>query len=70
MQMDKNDYSLCFQVRYPSVSIDGVSAKHLPRYLAEFCYRFNRGFWEPQMFNRMLHACFNSDTINFAELKT
>ena len=21
---------------------------------------FNRRFWEPQMFNRMLHACLNS----------
>jgi transposase-like protein len=47
----------------------GVSPKHLPRYLAEFCYRFNRRFWEPQMFNRMLHACLNSDTITFAELR-
>ena len=46
----------------------GVSPEHLPRYLAEFCYRFNRRFWEPQMFNRMLHACPNS-TITFAELR-
>ena len=48
----------------------GVSQKHLPRYLAEFCYRFNRRFWEPQMFNRMLHACLNTSTITLAELKT
>ena len=47
----------------------GVSPKHLPRYLAEFCYRFNRRFWEPQMFNRMLHACLNSTTITFSELR-
>ena len=47
----------------------GVSPKHLPRYLAEFCYRFNRRFWEPQMFNRMLHACLNSSTITFSELR-
>jgi hypothetical protein len=33
--------------------LHGVSPKHLPRYLAEFCYRFNRRFWEPQMFNRL-----------------
>jgi hypothetical protein len=38
----------------------GVSPKHLPRYLVEFCHRFNRR-WEPQMFNRMLHACLKSD---------
>jgi len=46
-----------------------VSPKHLPRYLAEFCYRFNRRFWESQMFNRMLHACLNSSTIIFSELR-
>jgi hypothetical protein len=48
----------------------GVSPKHLSRYLAEFCYRFNRRFWEPQMFNRMLHACLNSTTVTFSELKS
>ncbi len=47
----------------------GVSPKHLPRYLAEFCYRFNRRFWEPQMFNRMLHACLNTSSITFSELR-
>jgi len=47
----------------------GVSQKHLPRYLAEFCYRFNRCFWEPQLFNRMLHACLNTATITLSELK-
>jgi len=48
----------------------GVSPKHLPRYLAEFCHRFNRRFWEPQKFNRMLHTCLNSNTITFSELRT
>ena len=47
----------------------GVSPKHLPRYLGEFCYRFNRRFWEPQMFNRMLHACLNTPSITFLELR-
>jgi len=47
----------------------GVSPQHLSRYLAEFCYRFNRRFWEPQMFDRVLTACLNSSTITFAELK-
>jgi len=46
----------------------GVTPKHLPRYLAEFCYRFNRDFWDPQMFNRMLHACVDNPTITFSEL--
>jgi len=47
----------------------GVSSKHLSRYLSEFCYRFNRRFWEPQMFDRILTACVNSSTITFTELK-
>lgn len=47
----------------------GVSSKHLGHYLAEFCYRFNRRFWESQMFDRLLVACLNSSTISFAELK-
>jgi len=47
----------------------GVSSKHLGHYLAEFCYRFNRRFWESQMFDRLLVACLNSPTISFAELK-
>ncbi len=47
----------------------GTNPKNLPRYLKEFCYRFNRRFWEPQMFNRMLHACVNSAAITFSELR-
>ena len=47
----------------------GVSQKHLPRYLSEYCYRFNRRFWESQMFNRLLNACANTSTITFVELR-
>ena len=47
----------------------GVSQKHLPHYLAEFCYRFPRRFWEPPMFNCMLHACLYTPTITFLELR-
>lgn len=47
----------------------GVSSKHLKRYLPEFCYRFNRRFWESQMFDRLLTACANTSTITFAELR-
>jgi len=47
----------------------GVSDKHLSRYLGEFCYRFNRRFWEPQMFNRMITACLNAQTVTFSELR-
>ena len=33
-----------------------VSERHLPRYLAEFCYRFNRRFDLPAMLPRLGHV--------------
>jgi transposase-like protein len=48
----------------------GVSNKHLDRYLAEFCYRFNRRFWESQMFDRILAACVGPGTVSYSELKS
>ena len=48
----------------------GVSPKHLQRFLAEFCYRFNRRYIENDMFSHLIKACLNSQTITFAELKT
>lgn len=47
----------------------GVSSKHLGRYLAEFCYRVNRRFWESQLFDRLLTACLHCSTVTFAELR-
>ena len=47
----------------------GVSNKHLQRYLDEFCYRFNRRFWEGQLFYRLATACVNSTSTTLAELK-
>ena len=47
----------------------GVSSKHLDRYLAEFCYRFNRRFWETQMFDRILAACVGTNTVYYSELR-
>ena len=46
----------------------GVSRKHLHRYLSEYCYRFNRRFWENQLFDRLLTACSLSPTITYSEL--
>jgi len=46
----------------------GVGAKHLNRYLSEFCYRHNRRFWENQIFDRLLSACTLTTTITYAEL--
>ena len=47
----------------------GVSSKHLGRYLAEFSYRFNRRYWDSQLFNRTVTACLTTSTVTFAELK-
>ena len=46
----------------------GVSGKHLQRHLSEFCFRFNRLFWEPQLFDKALNACVVTSTISYAEL--
>ncbi|MDD3618928.1 MAG: transposase, partial [Desulfobulbaceae bacterium] len=37
-----------------------VSRKHLPRYLAEFCYRFNRRFNLGVMIRHLAHAAIHS----------
>lgn len=46
----------------------GVSKKHLQSYLSEICYRFNRRFWEKELFDRLVKACVSTDTITFCEL--
>jgi hypothetical protein len=35
----------------------GVTHRYLQEYLDEFCYRFNRRFWEPELPHRLLNAC-------------
>jgi len=46
-----------------------VMAKHLQKYLDEFCYRFNRRFWPGQGFDRLLRACSNAAPVTYAELR-
>jgi len=46
----------------------GVSEKHLQAYLSEICYRFNRRFWEKQLFDRLVKACVSTQTINQYDL--
>jgi len=46
----------------------GVSEKHLQSYLSEVCYRFNRRFWERELFDRLVQACVSTRTITYARL--
>jgi len=46
----------------------GLGCKHLQKYLDEYCYRFNRRFWENQLFDRLLSACSISKTLTYSEL--
>ena len=45
----------------------GVSSEHLQEYLDEFCYRFNRRFWEPELPLRLLNACLAHVPVKIAE---
>jgi transposase-like protein len=46
----------------------GVSHKHLQRYLDEFCYRFNRRFYENEILDRILTAALTAPILTYAEL--
>ena len=46
----------------------GVSPRHLQSYLAEICYRFNRRFWEKELFDRLARACVSTGTITYRDL--
>jgi len=46
----------------------GIGPKHLDAYLAEFCYRFNRRFWQGQLFDRLLYASIHGNPITYTEL--
>jgi hypothetical protein len=46
----------------------GVSEKHLQSYLAEVCYRFNRRFWEKELFDRLIRACVGTATVTYGDL--
>lgn len=46
----------------------GVSEKHLQSYLSEICYRFNRRFWEKELFDRLIQACISTETLTYKEL--
>ena len=47
----------------------GVSSPYLQEYLDEFCYRFNRRFWEPELPLRLLNACLTHAPVRKAEFR-
>ena len=47
----------------------GVSSEYLQEYLDEFCYRFNRRFWEPELPLRLLNACLAHVPVKIAEFR-
>ncbi len=53
---------------FVSGTFHGLDQKHFQGYLDEFCYRFNRRFWEGQLFNRLLAACSGYPPTTYAEL--
>jgi len=46
----------------------GLDAIHLQRYLDEFCYRFDRRWFQSGVFPRLVTACAKSSKITFDEL--
>lgn len=55
--------------RYLHGTYHAISKKHLPRYLAEFCYRFNRRFDMGQMVRSLARSAINSKPIPQHQLK-
>jgi hypothetical protein len=53
---------------YIKGTFHGACDEHYQRYLDAFCYRFNRRFWEGQLFNRLLGACAGCATITYKDL--
>lgn len=47
----------------------GLDSKYFQRFLDEFCFRFNRRNYLPQMFNRILLCCSITPGISYTELK-
>jgi transposase-like protein len=43
--------------RYLLGTYHGTSKRYLQDYLNEFCYRFNRRFWEAEIPNRLIRLC-------------
>lgn len=46
----------------------GLGAKHMPSYLSEYCYRFNRRTMQGEPFNRLLSCCVATKATTYPEL--
>lgn len=53
--------------KFVNGTFHGVSSNYLQEYLDEFCYRFNRRFWESELPLRLLNACLVHVPIKLAE---
>ena len=53
--------------KFVNGTFHGVSSNYLQEYLDEFCYRFNRRFWEPELPLRLLNACLAHVPIKLAD---
>jgi hypothetical protein len=51
-----------------SGSHHGVEPQHLQSYLSEICFRFNRRWWQSELFHRLLKACVSTETVTRKEL--
>lgn len=53
--------------KFVNGTFHGVSSENLQEYLDEFCYRFNRRFWQPELPLRLLNACLAHAPVKIAE---
>jgi transposase-like protein len=42
----------------------GISEKYLHAYLSEIVYRLNHRHWEKELFDRLIHACLQTNIVN------
>jgi len=55
--MKFGNHYIRYLMYFQNETFHGVSHKYLQEYVSEFCYRFNRRFWEPELPLRLLNAC-------------
>ena len=48
----------------------GAFDKHLQAYLSEIAYRFNRRYWEKELFDHLATACVSTGTLTYHQLTT